>query len=340
MSKKENKKSNQVVRDMKECFRSFNLPVNQNKSIQDNPRNVVFTSQICNDRVCADVSVIHDRQSGYAEIQISSMFRIPAGRLTEVIEFFDLCNAGLPLEHYSVCPCCNRVFVQTVLFLPNDSLPVGKFKQLIHGILEHTYLSFPLIAAVIIGDNPRDASVRFAEGCKGLREMGNDIPNEVVKTILSDMESVINDTRLSIREDDRFDDGFYVYYNEPKQNEFVLCMILQLFKDRALVVLETFPLFDIPNKEIALITESVNWINRYIKLGCMYVDREDKRVKFRKGIMIANNALDKSELKIAIKEMILYGWLFFPAIKDQLSSNESLEAVMARRREADKDSHQ
>ena len=57
MTKQENKKANQVVRDMKECFRSFNLPVNQNKSIQDNPMNVVFTSQISNDRVCAGVAV-------------------------------------------------------------------------------------------------------------------------------------------------------------------------------------------------------------------------------------------------------------------------------------------
>ena len=60
MSKRETKRSNQIVRDMKECFRSFHLPVDKSKKGKN--VELAFTSQICNDHVCAAVIVTYDRQ--------------------------------------------------------------------------------------------------------------------------------------------------------------------------------------------------------------------------------------------------------------------------------------
>ena len=69
MSNSKNKKSNQIVRDMKECFRSFQLPVAKNKNHKD--INLAFTSQICNDHVCATVFATYDRQAEYVGIDFS-----------------------------------------------------------------------------------------------------------------------------------------------------------------------------------------------------------------------------------------------------------------------------
>ena len=338
MSKKENKKSNQVVKDMKECFRSFNLPVDKNK--HDKESKIAFTSEICNDHVCAGVVVTHDKQRGYGEIKIESLLEIPSERVIAVIKLLDLFNGMMPFDHYSVCPCCNSVVLKTALFLPDDGLPIGKFKRLIRNILEHTYLGFPLIYEVMIGGNPEDASVRFREGYKALREMSDTMSDDAAGTVLRDMESVLHDHRITLQEEDRFDDGFIAAFGETELTDFVLSMIIQLFRDRALVVLELFPSFTIPDEKIVQITESINWVNRYFSGGCMFLDREDKQVRFRKGIMIDNNVLDKRELNNAIRNMLSGVCVFFPSIMDQLASNEGLETLMDKRRESFKNCNQ
>ena len=112
------------------------------------------------------------------------------------------------------------------------------------------------------------------------------------------------------------------------QNDFAMYMIMELFNDRALVAFDLFPLFTIPDEKIGPMTESVNWINIHFEIGCMYIDRENKLVKFRKGIMIDNDALDKKELRNALDIMMSTGNFYFDLIKEQLSSNESLEVVV------------
>jgi hypothetical protein len=328
MTKKENKRGNQVVRDMKECFRSFHLPVYKNKHVKD--IDLAFTSQICNDHVCADAAVTFDKERGYARIDISSLAPIPPDRLIEVIRLLDLCNGGLPLYRYFVNRHSNVVYLEASLFIPDGVLPKGKFKRLIRDILEHSYLSFPLITEVMVGANPDAVHARFVDGCKALKEVRNDIPSEAVKTIFRDIESVFDDLGLSIREQDRFDEGFCIHFGRPNQDDHVLCMILEMFKDRELIVFDLFPLFTIPDEKIGSMTESVNWLNMRTATGCMYIDRENRQVKFRKGIMIDKGTLDIKEFRNAIDSMTRTGDFFFFLIKEQLSSNEGLDIVIER----------
>ncbi len=51
MSKKKNKQSNQVVKDMKKCFRSFHLPVDDDISLGKQS----FLSQFRTDLLCANI---------------------------------------------------------------------------------------------------------------------------------------------------------------------------------------------------------------------------------------------------------------------------------------------
>jgi hypothetical protein len=192
----------------------------------------------------------------------------------------------------------------------------------------------------MIGGNPEDASVRFREGYKALREMSGTMSDDAAGIVLRDMESVLHDHRITIREENRLEDGFIAAFGETELTDFVLTMIMQLFRDRAMVVLELFPSFTILNEKIEQITESINWVNRYFSGSCMFLDREDKQVRFRKGIMIDNNVLDKWELNNAIHNMLSGVCVFCPSIKDQLLSNESLETLMDKRRENLKDCNQ
>ena len=119
-----------------------------------------------------------------------------------------------------------------------------------------------------------------------------------------------------------------------------MCMTIELINDRALIVFDLIPTFTIPDEKIILMTESVNLINKDLKFGCIYIDRENKRVKFHEGIMIDNDTLNKKEFTIFFQLMMSAGCFFFPMIKEQLSSNESLKTVMAKSYKPVKDCHQ
>ena len=336
----EKKKNKRIVRDMKECFRSFHLPVQDIKSPHADQMNVLFGSQLCNDHVCAIVVVMHGRPEGYVGMEADFHFKVPSERIAEAMQLLNLFNGISPLFGYAICQCCNGVSMHASLFLPDGSLPQGKFKRLIHEMLEDTYLSFPLIVEVMNGGNPDDLGARFVEGCRDLKEIGKGISSEVAGTILSDMESVLHDLEISIREEDRHDDGLAVYFKTPEQFDFDLCIIMELLNDRALLALDLIPSFTIPDEKIALVTESVIRINKNLKFGCMYIDRENKRVKFRIRIMIDNGVLDKKEFRNAVDAMLPAGCFFFSIIKEQLSSNENLEALLAKHLETGKDCHQ
>jgi hypothetical protein len=340
MNRTEKKQKKRIVKDMKECFRSFHLSVNDIKSPHADEMNAVFSSQLCNDNVCAVVGVTYGWPEGYVGMDAAFHFKVPSERMTEAIQLLNLLNGISPLFGYAICQCCNGVSMHASLLLPDGSLPQGKFKRLIHEMLEDAYFSFPLIVEVINGGNPDDLGACFMEGYGDLKEIGKGISNEVAGTILSDMESVLHDLEISIRKEDRHDDVLAVYFKGPEQFDFNLCLIMGLLNDRALLSLDLIPSFTIPDEKIALVTESVIRINKNLKFGCMYIDRENKWVKFRMGIMIDNGVLDKMEFRNAVDAMLPAGGVFFSIIKEQLSSNESLEALLAKHLKTGKNCHQ
>jgi len=71
----------------------------------------------------------------------------------------------------------------------------------------------------------------------------------------------------------------------------------------------------------------------------LFIHRQTKRVVLLKGIMIDNGVLDKEEFEKSIRMLLGNGSIFFPIIKEQISSNESPEVLLAKIRENYKDSH-
>ena len=326
MSKKKNKQSNQVVKDMKECFRSFHLPVDDDISLGKQS----FLSQFRTDLLCANIDVTHNKKNGYVRIQVIWILTDPLGRFNEVIKLLDLCNSRLTLDRLSSHPERKFVLLETNLFLSDNQLPIGKFNRLIHDILEHANIGFLLIADVMIGKDPKDAHASFVDGCNALEEIRKEIPIEAAEIILKDMESVFHDFGISLSDEDRFEEGFFVNFAKQKQIVAVKGMVVELFTDGHIVIVELFSSFTIPDAKIDTITESVNWINMRSDVGSMYIRRDDNQVRFRKGIIIENDVLDKMEFKKTVENFISSRHLFFDIIMTQLITGESPDVIMTK----------
>lgn len=328
MSKKTNKKDKRIVKDMKDCLQSFYLPVQDVMPANAGQSKIMLQSGIHNDRVSAGVSVTYEKEKGYVEIDIFSFLKVPTERFTDVIRLLDVFNGKLAFENYFIWPKVDLVSLRGVVFVPEAGLPKAKFKRLVVNMLEHIYLGIPPILGVIIGGKLDDAVIRFEEECNAKKEKRDGMSDESIRTILHDMESVITHLGLSVQEEDRFDNGFGVYFSAPDQPDVDLGAIVELDEDGAMVILDMFPLFAIPDEKISSMAESVHWLNLGLQFGCMYVDREEKLVRFRKVIMVENNTLDKEEFMHAAKLVLGLGCRLLSYIHEQISSDVSIEAAV------------
>ncbi len=323
MSKKKNKQGNKVVRDLKECFRSFNLPVNKLKGNHDDPMNVVFTSQLCNDQACAFVAVTFDRFRGYIGMDAAALrFKIPQERMGETLTLLNLLNEIRPICSYSVCPCCNTVSYRTALFLSGETLPVSKFRRLIQDMLEETYLCFPLISKVATDGNPKDLHARFMDDHKHLMSMESKLSQKAIKQILDDMGQVMANLKIPIHE--RLSDGF-VTDLMLEGMDFPVRIGVTLVKEYELVTLSVGPAFTVPDDKIPVMLDLVNRINRASEPDHMFINQQSKRVILVNGILIDNGTFDKRELELSLQILLGKGRLVFHTINEQLSSNESPE---------------
>jgi hypothetical protein len=338
MSKRTAKKSNRIVRDMEECFRSFHLPVDKNKLIQGNPMNVAFISQLCNDRVCAAILVTHDKQLGYAGIKIAFHLKVPSERLTDVLQLLNLCNENMSFNHFVVCPCCNEVSLKAALFLPDDSLPRGKFKRLIQNMLEDSYLCSSLIEEVATNGNPEVFYDRFMDDHKDDMKKEGALSTEVESKILSDMESVLTVLKITIEGDDRRADGFVMNFLLEGM-DIPLQMKIRLSHSNEAVIMYLTPPCIVPNEKLPVVTELINWLNRGSVPDHFFIHRETKHLILLKGIMIDSGVLDKREFEMAVHMLLINGRLFFPIINEQLSSNETPEVLLEKIKENYKNSH-
>lgn len=330
------KKKNHVVRDMKECFRSFHLPVKDDQRGKD--RHLAFTSQICNDQVCAMVAVTYDKQAGYVGIDTSFFPKVPADKVPEISQLLNLLNGYRPICSYSICHCCNTVSLQYGLFLSGLALPVGKFKRLLHDMLEESYLAFPLIAQVIKDGNPEELHRRFMDDHRDLLKGKGGLLKEAKNNILQDMESVIAGLSISIKEDDRIDNGFVIDCMLPDM-DFPLRVGVSLNNENEAIDISFGPQFTVPDDNLPVMTELVNRINRMTGAEHFFITNQSNRVILLKGVMIDNGALDKKEFEKALRTMFGSGHMFFPIINEQLSSNESPEVLLAKIKANYKASH-
>jgi hypothetical protein len=338
MSNIKNKKKKRIVRDMKECFRSLHLPIDENISVQGNPMNVEFTSQLCNDHVCAAVAVIYDEKEGYIGIDVSFLhIKVPSEKMAEILKLLNLMNGIRPICCYSVCHCCNTISWRSGLFLSGEVLPKEKFRRLIQEMLEDTYLCAPLIEDVVKSGNHNVLYDRFMDDHKDVMKTDG-ISKGVKSQILGDMESVITGLKISIKEDLRLGNGF-VIDGMLQGMDFPLCMGITLDNEDEMVILNQAPSFTVPDEKIPVMTELVNRINRMTGPDHLFINRQTKRVVLLKAIMIDNGVLDKKEFENSFRMLLGNGSIFFPIIKEQIASNKSPEVLLAKIRENYKDSH-
>ena len=332
MNRAEKKKNKRIVRDMKESFQSFHLPVQDIKSPHADEMNVVFGSQLCNDHVCAAVIVTHGMPEGYVGMEADFHFKVPSERMAEVMRLLNLINGSSPLFGYSVCQCCNGVSMHASLVLPDGSLPQGKFKRLIHEMLEDAYLCSPLMTEVIKGGKAETVYDGFIDDHQGSMSMEGQIPQKARTQILADMESVLLGLKITIKEEERHDYGFVMDFGFSDVN-FPLRMAIRSEHENKTVTLSLAPPFVVPDEKIPAMMELVNRMNKMSGPDHWYINQQTKRVVLLRGIMVDNGVLDKKEFEIAVRTLLGTGCLFFPVVNERISSNESLEVLWERLKE-------
>jgi hypothetical protein len=201
-------KNKQIVRDMKECFRSLHLPVYKNRQVYG--RELVFVSKIRNDHVCAAVHVTYDREAGYVGIDASLHSNVPADKMAEVSKLLNLLNGDRPLCGYSVCSCCNDVSLRSGLFISDEILSKDKFKRLIKNAIEDTYHCNPLILEVAADGNHAALYDTFMVDHKNEIRMDSGGSTEAASKILGDMELVLTGLQIPIQNEDRLTNGFII----------------------------------------------------------------------------------------------------------------------------------
>ena len=326
MTKKENKKGNQVVREMKECFRSFHLPVKKNKDVESSE--LAFTSQLYNDHVCAEVSVIYDRQMGYAGFNIFFLPPVPSEKVPEILRFSSLLNGTQLLYRYSVCQCSNLISLQTGIYTLEETLIKSKYKRLIRTILEESYRTFPAFMEVMDGENFRDVGERLIDDHEDYL-LGTDSYTETMKErILDDVKETLADEGINFNDTPRDNDAYVKQFQYPAVPGLNFILALAVQSESETLALSMSATFTVPDDREDIIMDLVNKINRACRGSHMYFSHEKKNVVLLSGIMLENGSLDKAELKRVFPMFVGNGFRMIPIVYEQLTSAASLETLI------------
>ena len=330
MNKKENKKSNKVIRDMEECFRSFHLPVHKNKSGAD--LDLAFTSQICNDHFCTPIAAIYCRQSEYVALEIPFVIKVPSEKLADTWRLFNLINEMMPLYHYSIWKSNNGFSLIGGMFLGGDQLSASKYKSFIHDLLEDSYLCFPLIKAVIEGGNPDAIYDKFMKDNLNFVKKINCISKKNKSKILDDVKTALAEMKI-INQEEKIFDSPLTNSQCPETNDFRFSHRFEVSDDGKTLIFNLTSSLIVPNEKIPVIMELIGRLNEMSRHDCLYFQRESKRIFLLSGIIIVDGVFDKKEFEVTCDFMLFWGMKVFPIINEQMSSNESPETMIKRVRE-------
>jgi hypothetical protein len=326
MSNKINKKNNKVVREMKECFQSFQLPVYKNKNHKD--IDLAFTSQICNDHVCATVFATYDRQVGYVGIDFSFHPPMPLERVTEIIKLLNLLNGVRVLRDFSICSCCNMLKLKTGLFIQGETLPMSKYKRLIENMLEDSYHTFPLIMEVVNGENFRTACDRFMDDHKDLWNGKNTYTETIKEEILNDAKTVLAHCHFNLDDKSRVNDAYTQGYQYPKVPGLDFVLGIKVSGENEALVLSISAAFNVPDDRKDIVMELVNLINKVCRGTHMYYSHDKKNVVLLSGVMLKSGLVDKAELKSVFTTFVSYGFGMLPIVYEQMTSAESPKTLI------------
>lgn len=329
MKNKDVKRANRIVRDMKECVRSFSLPITESQPGGDYAFSCDFLSEIRNENVCATLMVGYDRQWEVININIVTGFVIPSGRVIEILKLLNLLNGIMPIYQCSLCPCCNEVSFHVTLRVSGNRLSKDKFKRLIHYLLEDTYRICPLIARLLMATgNLEDLYDQFMNDHKYLMGKDNKLTAEMEGRILADVKSVFADLDITINDQDRVDHGFIMQFVHPTEPGLFLRVATILHSEDEIVAISMAPSFSVPDGKLDIMMELVNRINRVCNTEHMYISGQRKDVVLLKGVMLDNGTIDKEEFKNAFGTLMGNGVRLFPIVNEQLTSSESPETLI------------
>lgn len=328
---KQKKNRNKVVKDMKECFRAFDLPIYE--GIGEKPAHLALISKICNDRVCASVIVTYYRPATYVTIDIGFQIKVSPDKLAEVWQLLNLLNGMMPLYQYAFSTCCNSLSLKADLLLPENRLPVNKFKRLIHDLLEDSYLCAPLIESVIADGDTETLYKQFIDDHQDLMKKERSISKETERKILKDMKTVLKGF-TDIGDENRRDDAFIMRFHGPKGTNSFMILNIKLSSEYDMVILHLVSSLAVPDEKLSLLMELAGRINVMSRFPHLHVDRERKKISLYSGIMIDNGVLDQKEFDFAVRMIMASAEQYFPLIEEQLSTNEKPEAVINKACEA------
>ena len=322
-------KDNKIVSDMKECVRSFDLPINEFKPVKGS--NIVFTSQARNDHFYSDIGVTYSKILKHVGIDVTLNINVPSEKMAEVWELLNLFNGRMPVYHYSIFQSLNSVSLRAILLVSEGCLPIGKFKRLLQEMLENTSLCFPLITELVEGANPEDLYNRFLEedddeGVKG----ESAISKEKANKILNDVKSVFADFKMLIEKRNRLDNGFVFNYWDQQMLDVPFGLQVLLFRKNKVVVLSFTPLFNVPDEKVPVIKELIGRISRVVGNEHLFFNRKTRQVNLIKGVLIDNGVLDRKEFKNSVLSLYSHGGIFLPIIMEQILSNKTPEDLEAK----------
>lgn len=332
MSKKENI---QILKDMKSCFESTNLPVKDSQpgSLND------FVSQIGDEEAIITVVARYDEKAKYACVNFSLNPPVPSSRIAGMIRLMNCLNSVLQFHRFSFCPFTKDLSLYGGIYLTGNQLPKSKFMDLVGNMHDDIFMYIPLMADFWMqGGSPEDLFYKFMDDmisknsmpCKEKEPAKEEVKRIIEKDkILADVESVIASVwDLTIKDDNRDSRGLMFKIAHPKDASLFLSVGIEVFEPGSVVISITSPII-VPEEKMDMMMEWVNRFNRPAQSYHAFISRfKNKRIDFVKGIYLEKGILDKQEFRRAFSGLLIDSTKLYPVIKEQLASYEQPEATM------------
>lgn len=327
MRKKVNKKGSKIVRNMKQCFRSLHLPVENAKAgeLYD------FKSKIDNANTLAEVIVEYRPDFNCVNINFN-LGVMKTGNIDEIKKLINLINGITPFCQFSLCPCCNEIILHANLFVSNNKLQKDKFDWLLRYMLEIAHLAYPGISMLVFKGGTAE---KYYDICKDniwnvtYREQGLD--KEMKEKVLNGLASIFADLKFTVTDENRIENGFIFSCAHPSEPGLCINMITALDTEDSTVIIHAVSSFTVPDDKMTAIIELVNRINRLCGYQHLFVDSLGKRSVFLYGIRLDNGVLPEEEFQNAFKVMITDALCWFPILQELVTSG-GLAADLIRKR--------
>lgn len=328
MSSKNKKKSNKVVRDMKECFQSLLLPVeNATKGESYN-----FKSKIDNASTLSIIKVEYRPKFNCVNINFS--FGVVQSKdLTVIRKMLNLMNETTDLCQISLCPCCNEIILHASLFVLDNKLPKDKFIWLLRYLLEVAHMAYPIVGQVcILGSDPEKYCGDLHDHLWSVTHQDKGLNKEMTEKVLKDLESVFAELKITINDENRVTNGFIFSYVHPEDCGLFINMTTTLDNENGVLTIFAVSSFTVPKEKMPEVTDLVNRINRLCINDHLFIDHENMRGIFTCGMRLDNVVLSEDEFLNTFREIISDALCWLPILSELITSGGIPSDLIRKRR--------